>query len=122
VKDRKPAQNLRAWIFQVTHNLALKRREQDRRRRQNLLTNGTLMEASRSADPETELLANQRRSRLASVWQALPEHDRLCLTLRAEGLTYREIAQVLDTSLAGVSVSIARSLARFARADQRCNA
>jgi RNA polymerase sigma-70 factor, ECF subfamily len=119
VREGKPRQNLRAWMFQVTHNLALKRREQDRRRRQNLIANGSLLEACRPADPEAELLASQRHSHLAGVWQALPEQDRACLVLRAEGLTYREIAEVLNTSLAGVSVSIARSLARFARADQR---
>jgi RNA polymerase sigma-70 factor (ECF subfamily) len=37
--------------------------------------------------------------------------------LRAEGLRYREIAQVLDMSLGAVSISLARSLARFERAD-----
>jgi len=117
LKGGKPRHNLPAWMFQVTHNLALKRREQDRRRRQNLI--GRRSEVSHWPNPETEFLANQRRARLWNVWQALPEHDRLCLALRAEGLTYREIAQVLDTSLAGVSICIARSLARFARADQR---
>jgi RNA polymerase sigma-70 factor (ECF subfamily) len=34
--------------------------------------------------------------------------------LRAEGLKYREIAQVLGISLGGVSLSLSRSLARLA--------
>jgi RNA polymerase sigma-70 factor (ECF subfamily) len=54
---------------------------------------------------------------LQSVLRALPEQDQWCLSLRAEGLRYREIAEVLDISLASVSVSLGRSLARLSRAD-----
>jgi RNA polymerase sigma-70 factor (ECF subfamily) len=39
--------------------------------------------------------------------------------LRAEGLRYREIAQTLAMSLGAVSISLARSLARIARATER---
>ena len=52
---------------------------------------------------------------LADVVGALPEQDRRCLFLRAEGLRYREIAETLDMSLGAVSISLARSLARIAR-------
>jgi RNA polymerase sigma-70 factor (ECF subfamily) len=65
------------------------------------------------------LRQRRRQIRLFGVWQALPEQDRHCLSLRAEGLTYREISQVLDMSLGAISLSLARSLARFARADER---
>ena len=41
------------------------------------------------------------------------------LLLRAEGLRYREIAQTLAISLGAVSMSLARSLARIARAAER---
>jgi RNA polymerase sigma-70 factor (ECF subfamily) len=111
----KPRDNLRAWLFQVAHNLALKERH-----RQNRVEYG---EASRLVDrepnPEDQLARTQQHVRLQSVLRALPEQDRRCLVLRAEGLTYREIAQVLDMSLGAVSVSLTRSLARFARAEER---
>lgn len=68
-------------------------------------------------NPEERLLSNQRYQRLQSVLRALPEHDQWCLTLRAEGLRYRDIAEVLDMSLASVSASLGRSLARFSRVD-----
>jgi RNA polymerase sigma-70 factor (ECF subfamily) len=114
----KPRHNLRGWVFQVAHNLALKQRKATQRNRQNLLEHGWTS-ADRALDPEEQLATNQRQVRLASVLQALPEQDRRCLSLRAEGLTYREIAQVLEMSLGSVSLSLGRSLARFARADQR---
>ena len=114
----KPRHNLRGWVFQVAHNLALKQRKATQRNRQNLLEHGW-SSTDRALDPEQQLVTNQRQVRLASVLQALPEQDRRCLSLRAEGLTYREIAQVLEMSLGSVSLSLGRSLARFARADQR---
>jgi RNA polymerase sigma-70 factor (ECF subfamily) len=112
----KPRHNLRAWIFQVTHNLALKQRA--RMMRNELLASRiTLIDAAPS--PEDQFFRNERRRRFFGVWNALAERDRRCLSLRAEGLTYREIARVLDMSLGAVSLSLARSLARFARADER---
>jgi RNA polymerase sigma-70 factor (ECF subfamily) len=39
--------------------------------------------------------------------------------LRAEGLRYREIAEVVGMSLGAVSMSLERSLGRLARADRR---
>lgn len=119
----KPRHNLRAWVFQVAHNLALKQRNLARRNRQTLLEyGGTSAEncfVDRAANPEDQLARSQRQTRFSAVLHALPEQDRRCLSLRAEGLTYREIAHVLDMSLGAVSLSLARSLARFARADDR---
>lgn len=114
----KPRHNLRGWVFQVGHNLALKQRKATQRNRQSLLEL-VRVAADQAPDPEEQLAIHQRHGRLASVLQALPEQDRRCLSLRAEGLTYREIAQVLDMSLGSVSLSLGRSLARFTRADQR---
>jgi RNA polymerase sigma-70 factor (ECF subfamily) len=114
----KPRQNLRGWVFQVAHNLALKQRKAMQRNRLSLVEHDR-DSMDRAPDPEEQMAANQRQARLARVLQALPDQDRRCLSLRAEGLTYREIAQVLDMSLGSVSLSLGRSLARFARADKR---
>src|SRR3984885_8337680 len=112
-------QNLRGWIFRVAHNLGLKRRLSRARE-----TTGTLasqeelaIQSDPAENPEERLLSNQRYQRLQSVLRALPEQDQWCLTLRAEGLRYRDIAEVLDMSLASVSASLGRSLARFSRVD-----
>ncbi len=70
---------------------------------------------SRGADGK-----RSNRSRLLAVVDALPQQDRRCLYLRAEGLPYREIAGILDISLGAVSLSLARSLARIGRAAERC--
>lgn len=72
-----------------------------------------------SPNPEEQVSFGQKRARLLAVLQALPEDDRHCLCLRAEGLRYREIAAVLGISLGSVSISLTRSLARLARAEER---
>jgi RNA polymerase sigma-70 factor (ECF subfamily) len=119
----KSRRNLRAWVFQVAHNLSVKHYVARRRDRQNILdSDATPAETSivdRTPNPEDQLAGTQRHARLQSVFRALPEQDRRCLSLRAEGLTYREIGKVLDMSLGAVALSLGRSLARFARAEER---
>jgi len=116
----KSRQNLRGWIFRVAHNLGLKRRLASRREPASVFASEEGLASDRAdpaENPEEQLLRSQRQNRLQAVLRALPEQDQWCLTLRAEGLRYREIAEVLDISLASVSASLGRSLARLSRAD-----
>jgi RNA polymerase sigma-70 factor, ECF subfamily len=118
LRGGKPRNNLRAWIFRVTHNLALKQRHRALHS-QGLPGQIHLIDAA--PNPEDQFFRNERQRRFFGVWNALAEQDRRCLSLRAEGLTYREIAQVFDVSLGAVSLSLARSLSRFARAEHSGN-
>lgn len=68
---------------------------------------------------EEQIAFGQRKKRLLAVLEALPEQDQRCLSLRAEGLKYREIAEILGISLGAVSMSLARSLARLTRSEGR---
>jgi RNA polymerase sigma-70 factor (ECF subfamily) len=107
--------NLRGWIFRVGHNLALKRR------RRALRHAGAPCEqlSDPAPGPEEQFFSGETGRRVDAVMRALPEQDRRCLLLRAEGLRYREIAGTLAMSLGAVSISLARSLARMARATER---
>lgn len=119
----KSRRNLRGWIFCVAHNLALKQRHASQRGQDKLNPDGGAAVAENQSDPspnpEEQMLSRQRQTRLLAVLCALPELDRCCLGLRAEGLRYREIAQVLGVSLGAVSISLTRSLARLMCADER---
>jgi RNA polymerase sigma-70 factor (ECF subfamily) len=117
LRQDKARTNLRGWLFRVAHNLALKRRIAERRTSALAAEVGNLPHPA--LNPEEELASSQRQRRLSSILHALPEQDRRCLYLRAEGLRYREIAEVLGMSLGSISASLARSLARFQRADER---
>ena len=122
LRKGRPQANLRGWLFRVAHNLALKKIQRSRRDAHSFAdwaasAEETLVDPG--PGPEDEFSQAQTRKRLQSVLRALPEQDRRCLHLRAEGLRYREIAEVLDMSLGAVAISLERSLARLTRASER---
>jgi RNA polymerase sigma-70 factor (ECF subfamily) len=116
----RPRNNLRGWIFRVAHNLALKERQAGHLRIDSAELNDAV--ANRHVDPapspEQQLLFSRRQEHLFAAFRALSTREQYCLHLRAEGLRYREIADVLDMSLGAVSISLTRSLARLERADR----
>jgi RNA polymerase sigma-70 factor, ECF subfamily len=116
----RPKDNLRGWIFRVAHNLALKNRmsEQTRPDRVEFDEVVAAAQVDLRPNPEQQLASGQRQARLMAAMRALPERDQYCLHLRAEGLRYREIAEILEMSLGAVSMSLSRSLARLERADR----
>lgn len=119
LRGGRSQRNLRGWIFRVAHNLGLKRRLQWRREVSGVEAHEIATERRDPAsNPEEQLAASQRHERLQAVLQALPERDRWCLALRAEGLRYREIAGIVDWSLGSVAASLARSLERLSRVSE----
>jgi RNA polymerase sigma-70 factor, ECF subfamily len=117
----KSRDGLPAWLFRVAHNLSLKRRLALSRISGSAA--GDEAETPQVLDPapnpEDQLAFRQRQDRLRSVYHALSQADRQCLYLRAEGLRYREIAEVLGISVGSVANSLARSLARLSAVDGR---
>jgi RNA polymerase sigma-70 factor, ECF subfamily len=114
LRRRKSRANLHGWLFRVAHNLALKNRM--KAQRQSPAAPEALMDSA--PGPEEQVADLQRQDRLLAVVKALPEMDRCCLSLRAEGLRYREIAGVLGISLGTVANSLGKSLSRLSRADE----
>jgi RNA polymerase sigma-70 factor, ECF subfamily len=116
----KSRRNLRGWVFRVAHNLALKQHAANKRTQATFDFNEALAQQQPAAtlDPEEQAASRQRQERMQAVLRALPEQDRCCLYLRAEGLRYREIAAALGMSLGAVSIALTRSLARMGRVDE----
>jgi len=121
LQQGRPRANLRGWLFRVAHNLSLKRKGTNQRYRR--AGEHDESEFSQGLDPspnaEELLIEKERQLQLLAVFSALPEQDQSCLRLRAEGLRYREIADVLGMSLGWVSECLARSLARLQRVSGR---
>lgn len=114
---QRPPGNLRGWLFRVAHNLGLKRRLAARREASGAALDdlaGTRPDPGEN--PEEQMLSAQRERRFQAALGALAEQDRWCLALRAEGLSYRDIATVLGISLGSVAGSLTRSLDRLSRA------
>lgn len=121
LKRGRPRHNLPGWLFQVAHNLGRRQLRVHRRRWwfQSAAATFGPDPIDPTADPETQLAEAEQRLRWERVLGALPERDRQCVLLRAEGHAYRTIAALLDVSLGTVAKSMARALDRFARADER---
>jgi RNA polymerase sigma-70 factor (ECF subfamily) len=118
LRQGKPRTNLKGWVFRVGHNLALKQRMRNGRREK---LHGLEVVATEhfapGLNPEEHLAGVQHRDRLLAAIETLPEVDRCCLYLRGEGLRYRQIAEVLDISLGGVSEMLGRTLARLSKVE-----
>jgi RNA polymerase sigma-70 factor, ECF subfamily len=115
----RPRQSLTGWLFRVTRNLALKRRRSTAALQSDLVAGFLLERITDPAEsPEERMAFDQRSRRLQAVVRALKPGDRQCLYLRAEGLSYREIAQALGMSLGSVSKSLTRAFSRLANADR----
>lgn len=115
----KPRVHLQGWVFKVAHNLALKYRARSRRHSDHFGNVADFSEVPGNLEPgpEERMEVIERQQRLLSVVRAMPEQDQCCLSLRAEGLRYRDIAEVLGISLGSVANSLERSLSRLTRAD-----
>lgn len=111
------ADNLPGWLVQVCFRLALKARHRTARRsaQEQSLEDAALEVADAELSVESRLLTQQKARWVAAVVKALPERDRQCLTMRAEGVTYRTIAAELGMSLGAVAKAIARAAARLSR-------
>ena len=105
--------NLRGWLYRVVHNLAIQHVRRHERRGSLLqkwfADRGTLTpEWVESA--EDDLV---RRDQIENALGVLNERERHSLMLRAEGLSYQEIAEILEISVKSVSVYLARGLKKF---------
>lgn len=114
LREGKPRENLRGWIFRVAHNLGL--REQIRSVRRPQVELDERLPAS-SPTPEQQAAQAERHRRLFSIVRALPAEEQHCLHLRAEGLSYREIGHVLGISLGSVAMILSRALLKFTKAE-----
>lgn len=101
--------NLRGWIFRVAHNLARDHHRRRRRRPSEPLHN-QLVKADPRVTPEQALIDHEQRQQLIAALGKLPERQRQCLHLRAEGLRYREIAEVLGAGVSTVAEWVHQAL------------
>lgn len=107
--------NLRAWLYRVAHNLARNIQSAFHVSRTDPLP--SLRESrpfsAKTSSPEEEVLAQERIARLQQAMQSLSTAQRKCLVLRAQGLKYREIAEVLGISVSSAGENIQRGLEKL---------
>ena len=102
------------WAYKVALNTALtRRRAQDRSRRREV----PLVELEERPDSASEPNAQEDRELLERVYgavRALPEPDRSLIVLSLDGVSYREMAEILGMSESNVGVRLNRVKKRLA--------
>lgn len=111
--------NLRGWLMQVSYRLSLKERQRLTRRLRvetPWAPDAVDLAIDPAEGPEASVVTTRDQHRLRRVFEALPERQRQCLALRAEGLRYREIAKTLGLSLGAVAKSLTLAVTRLSNA------
>lgn len=110
-------ENIRGWLFRVVHNDARNRQSSyDRRFVKSL--DPEFESISREATPEQAVLEKEKLGRLGKAMRSLTESERECLLLRAAGLRYREIGDVLEIPTSTVGDMVDRAIKKLA---EKCN-
>ena len=109
--------NIRSWLFRVAHNRA-RNCQQSYSRRMAEPLDPVLDAASGDVGPEQVALTNEKFQRLDRAVRSLSIQERECLMLRAEGLRYREIAEVLTLPTSTVAEVVERAVKKLA---EKCN-
>jgi RNA polymerase sigma-70 factor (ECF subfamily) len=111
LRSRAQIENLRSWLYRVVHNLAI---DQLRRqgKQESAVTEWLAQRALEASETSAEEDLIRRQSIIHSL-AILNVRERYCLILRAEGLSYKEIADVLSISSKAVSVYLTRGLKKF---------
>ena len=110
-------ENIRSWLFRVAHNQARNRQSSYDRRFSAPLEDGAEV-ALDHATPERVLLEKEKFERLENAIRMLSGSERECLLLRASGLRYREIGEVLGIATSSVADMVERTVKKLA---EKCN-
>ena len=106
-------ENIRGWLFRVAHNQA-RNRQTSYHRRFGEPIDGDMDFLASDATPEQRVLEKEKFRRLAVAIRLLPESERECLLLRAGGLRYREIGEVLGIATSTVGDTVERAIKKLA--------
>lgn len=108
----RAAESLRAWLYQVARNQCLNRLR-SRRRGQRALSAVEDLPTAAVVQPDAALEARQTAERLQQAVAALPPGLAELYTLRARGLSYEELAQVLAVPVGTIKSRIHEMVRRL---------
>ena len=110
--------SVKTWLLRIARNLYLRRAERERRSISlDELEERGLSFAAQQGDPETELLRQERSQAIQRALLSLRESDRSILLLSArEGMSCRQIGEVLGISVTAVKVRLYRARRRLVSA------
>lgn len=104
-------ENPRAWLYKVVLNLWKNKYN----RLKTIQSKSAQVERPGNNDqtPETDFIEREKRKLVFDSLQQLPAKERNILTLYHDGLSYAEIAEVLDMKPESVGTTLSRSIQKF---------
>src|SRR5688500_17264031 len=109
-----PPWNFRTWIFRMTRNLFL---DELRKRRPVISLDDATLVSAPMPSPESLAMLNDVAGRVRQTLNSLSTRNKEALVLREiHGLSYAEIADVLETTPDYTKTLLARSRAQFQEA------
>ena len=116
MRAERKIDNPKAWLFRAAHNLAIDR-VRGSRHTQSWDENDASETWEALADPappaEERLAAVEKQEKVRALLSGLSPQERRCMELRTEGLTYREIAEVLGVRLTTVQTNLVRAVKKL---------
>jgi len=103
----------RAWLYRVLRNYFLDWLDTAARKREIRGLDGDEFPTASGDDPETLMYRSQVAAQIRAV---LSDRELNCLLLRAEGLSYSEIADVLNLCIGTVGVYLTRAQKKMQKA------
>ena len=116
----KPPREPDAWLYVVAGNLARDAQRSEGRRARHLAIIDTRERLADAADPapaaDTAMCTAEESALVRDTLAMLPERDAALLVMRADDVSYREIAAAIGVSHTSVGPLLARAQQRFIRA------
>jgi RNA polymerase sigma-70 factor (ECF subfamily) len=119
LRHGRRVKDVRAWVFRVARNLWIDHLRDRQRYSTQLQDDGEgSSEAAQSdsgRDPEQRMLQRERIRLIENEVRRLPELQRSCLRLKAQGLPYHEIAAALGISMTAAVDCVRQAVKRIRR-------
>jgi RNA polymerase sigma-70 factor (ECF subfamily) len=116
----KPPREPDAWLYVVAGNLARDAQRGELRRSRHLAVVRAQEGAGEAADPtpaaDAKMCSAEESALVRETLAMLPERDAALLVMRADDVTYREIAAAIGVAPTSVGPLLARAQQRFIRA------
>ncbi len=112
----RAVENVRLWVFRVAHNLAFDERQRHQRQArfdEPMWDEICAQLPDPALNPEQRALQRERLERMHAALQWLSAQERQCLLLRAEGLRYREIGEILGVGTSTVGEFLQRAMRKL---------
>lgn len=117
-QDGVEVNDVRAWVFRVARNMCIDNRREHQRHWVASQDDDGYLDSVRSLlvpDPEQQVLQRERMQLIEKEVRRLPELQRECMYLKAQGLRYHEIAMALDISMTAAVDHVRRGVKRLGR-------